>query len=87
MKVIMKVVDMLAWFDVEGKPHPIRFRTTDNNGENIIIKLDCISNTEVEKYAGNIMFRFDCISTVNNVQRELQLKYETASCKWYLSKM
>jgi hypothetical protein len=87
MKVIMKVVDMLAWFDKDGKPHPIRFRTTDNKGENITIKLDAISNTEIEKHAGNRMVRFDCNATIRNMDRELQLKYEIASCKWYLAKM
>ncbi len=87
MKLIMKVVDMLAWFDTEGKPHPIRFRTTDSNGENITIKLDGISNVEYERHAGNRMVRFDCEATIENISRPLQLKYETASCKWYLAKI
>ncbi|MCK5129889.1 MAG: hypothetical protein KAQ68_08560 [Clostridiales bacterium] len=87
MKVIMKVVEMLAWFDTNGKPHPIRFRTQDNNGKNIIIKLDGILNSAIERHAGNQMVRFDCRVTIKNTQRELQLKYETTSCKWYLSKM
>ena len=87
MRVIMRAVDMLAWFDSDGKPHPIRFRTTNKNGENITIRLDGILNIETEKHAGNRMVRFDCRATVENIQRELQLKYETASFKWYLAKM
>lgn len=87
MKVIMRPIDMLAWFDTEGKPHPIRFRTTDNKGENITIKLDNISNIELEKHAGNRMVRFDCLATIRDIQRQLQIKYEMASCKWYLVKL
>lgn len=83
----MKAVDMLAWFDTEGNPHPIRFRTENREGENITIRLDGISNVEVERYAGNHMVRFDCCATIDSVQRQLQLKYETGSCKWYLAKM
>lgn len=87
MKVIMRPIDMLVWFDTEGEPHPIRFRTTDNQGENITIKLDNISNVELEKHAGNQIVRFDCLATIRDIQRQLQIKYEMTSCKWYLAKL
>jgi hypothetical protein len=87
VKTLMRPVDMIVWFDTEGKPHPIKFRTTDNQGRNIIIKLDSISNMEIERHAGNRMIRFDCVATIRKVQRQLQLKYEMASCKWYIASL
>jgi hypothetical protein len=87
MKLMMKTVDMLAWFDAEGNPAPIRFRLKNPEGENIIIKIDHIFSNEFEKSAGNSMIRFDCRATVDNASRILRLKYEMGSCKWYLAQM
>ncbi len=87
MKTMMKAVDMLAWFDTEGSPHPIRFRIINFECENIIIKIDQISHTEMENHAGNSMIRFDCRATVDETHRNVRLKYEINSCKWYLSEI
>jgi len=87
MKTMMKSVDMLAWFDSDGNPHPIRFRVQNQQDENIIIKIDHISNTEMERHAGNDMIRFDCRATMKSSCRNVQLKYEMGSCKWFLSKI
>lgn len=83
----MRPIDMIVWFDIEGKPHPIKFRTTDNQGEYIAISLDRVSYTEIEEHAGNRIIRFDCLATIRDIQRKLQIKYEMTSCKWYLAKL
>ena len=87
MKMMMKPVDMLAWFDMEGNPTPIRFRFKNIEGENIVIKIDHIFSNEFEKSAGNSIIRFDCRATTDNTSRFLRLKYEIGSCKWYLAQI
>ncbi len=87
MKTIMKPVDMLAWFDEQGTPHPIRFRIKSAESEDMIIRIERIMFKQRQKSGGNIMMRFDCRAHDGRMPREVQINYETASCKWYLMKM
>ena len=39
MKVLMKPIEMIAWFTQDGLPTPVRFRMEQPNGSYIVIKV------------------------------------------------
>ncbi|KUO75745.1 MAG: hypothetical protein APF81_17870 [Desulfosporosinus sp. BRH_c37] len=82
MKVLMKPIDMIAWFTKHGVPNPIRFRIDDQ-----VIKVQQVTSKSEEKLAGNRMIIFRCQSEINGVLRAFELKYELQTCKWFLFKM
>lgn len=87
MKVVAKPIEMLAWFDKDGVPNPVRFRITDEAGGFNVIKVDRIITRAKEKLAGNEMLIFHCQSSVGGVERPYELKYELKNCKWILFKI
>lgn len=87
MKVVAKSIEMVAWFDKEGIPHPVRFRITNKDESCSVIKIDTVVTREKERLAGNEMFIFNCKSLINGTERMLQIKYELCSCKWILFKI
>ena len=87
MKILMKSIETIAWFTVDGYPTPIRFRFSDKDIGNIIIPVQQILFSEEEKYAGNRMILYRCQSNINDILKEFELKYEIDTCKWFLYKM
>jgi len=87
MKIIKKDIDLLCWFDKKGMPHPIRFRLTDEEGSDVIIKVNKVIKQDLEKLAGNKMLVYTCQSVINNELKLLVLKYEIDTCKWMLFKI
>lgn len=87
MKVLMKPIEMIAWFNEDKYPIPLRCRITSEDMSNMVIKVDKILFKEEEKLAGNRMIVYRCESIVNNTQRIFELKYEIGTCKWYLYKI
>ena len=83
----MRPIEMLAWFNKDNYPVPLRYRITAEDSTKIVIKVEKILFREEEKLAGNRMVIYRCESTINQVQRIFELKYEIATCKWYLYKM
>lgn len=86
MKVLMKPVEMIAWFTTNKKPIPLRYRIVDENNTYKVIKVDRVLFAEEEKLAGNKMIVYRCESKINNLRRVYELKYEIDSCKWFLYK-
>lgn len=87
MKVLMKPIEMIAWFTNDKYPVPLRYRITSEDMSNTVIKVDKILFKEEEKLAGNRMIVYRCESIINNTQKIFELKYEIGTCKWYLYKM
>jgi hypothetical protein len=87
MKVLMKPIKMIAWFDENGKPNPVRFNISLPDESSVTIRIDRVIKKHEEKLAGNRMLVFTCQSVINNMERIYELKYELNSCKWYLYKM
>lgn len=87
MKVLMKPIEMIAWFTKDGLPIPLRYRITSEDKSDTVIKVDKILFKEEEKLAGNRMIVYRCESVINDTQRLFELKYELSTCKWYLYKM
>ncbi|MGI6563596.1 MAG: hypothetical protein ACOX3Q_13740 [Clostridia bacterium] len=87
MKVLMKPVDMISYNSTNGDLQPIKYRLSDENGMTKIIKIDRIIQTTEEKLSGNRMIIFRVQSIINGLERVYELKYEPATCKWYIYKM
>lgn len=87
MKILMKPIEMIAWFVKDNYPIPLRYRITSEDETNTVIKIDKILFKEEEKLAGNRMILYRCESLINQVQVIFELKYEIATFKWYLYKM
>jgi hypothetical protein len=87
MKVIAKPIDMIAWFEKEGKIHPIRFRIIDEAGNEQVIKIQRIFKVEKEKTAGNVMYKYTCQSVINGTEKRYEIKYELDTCQWMLFKI
>ncbi|KUO71306.1 MAG: hypothetical protein APF81_01700 [Desulfosporosinus sp. BRH_c37] len=82
MKVVMKPIDMIAWFTKDGVLTPVRYKIEDN-----VIKVDQVTSKSEEKLAGNRMIIYRCQSEINGVLRLFELKYELQTCKWFLYKI
>lgn len=87
MKILMKPIEMIAWFNLKEKPIPLRYRIIDENNRYRVIKVDKIIFAEEEKLAGNRMILYRCMSRVNNLERIYELKYEIDTCRWFLYKI
>lgn len=87
MKILMKPIEMIAWFVKDNYPIPLRYRITSEDETNTVIKIDKILFKEEEKLAGNRMILYRCESLIKQVQVIFELKYEIATFKWYLYKM
>ncbi|MCX7745975.1 MAG: hypothetical protein N2645_03645 [Clostridia bacterium] len=87
MKILMKPVEMIAWFTRDGVPNPLKYKLQNENKENVTISVQRIILRQEEKLAGNRMFIFRCQSIIGGVERIFELKYEINTCKWFLYKM
>ncbi|EGW41021.1 hypothetical protein [Desulfosporosinus sp. OT] len=86
MRILMQPIEMIAWFTLEGIPHPIRYKLTSDNDSSIVVKVSRVVTRSEEKLAGNRMFIFRCQSEVDGLLKLFELKYELSTCKWYLYK-
>lgn len=87
MKILMKPIEMIAWFNKDAYPVPLRYRITAEDMSDVVIRVDKIIFRQEEKLAGNRMILYRCESIINDVQKPFELKYELSTCKWYLFKM
>jgi hypothetical protein len=86
LKILMKPIKMIAWFEENGKLTPVRYQVAEVDG-NKIIKIDRILYQEEERLAGNRMYIYKCQSIINGIEKVYELKYELSTCKWFLYKM
>lgn len=86
MKILMRPIEIIAWFTSEGVPRPLKFRIFYNDSTTVI-KVDKVVFKTEEKIAGNKMLIFRCQSVIGGILRDFELKYEYATCRWFLYKM
>lgn len=84
LKIVAKSIEMVAWFDIDGKPNPVRFKVSE--GEAYVIKIDRVIKLYKERIAGNDMIIFVCQSSIAGNERLYEIKYEMCTCKWMLFK-
>jgi len=87
MKIVAKMVEMIAWFKTDGDIRPLKFRMCDEHSHTKVIKVDQIIATEKEKYAGKNMYLFKCQSEIEGELKRFEIKYEVETCKWVLYKI
>ena len=87
MKVLMKPIEMIAWFTTEKMPIPLRYRLIDEDHTYKVVQVDKVIFAEEEKLAGNRMILYRCQSKINKFQTIYELKYEIDTCKWFLYKI
>ena len=87
MKVLMKQIEMIAWFNGEQFPVPLRFRIEAEDGSNLVVKIGRILFQEEEKLAGNRMVVYRCQGIFQGLEKIFELKYEILTCRWFLFKI
>ena len=85
MKVVVKPIQMIAWFNEDGSINPIKFKIEEDGAK--VIKINKILKSEREKLAGNIMEKFTCTSTIGGTEKIFEVKYDSKSYKWILFKI
>lgn len=79
MKILNVPIDMIAIFESDsGSIIPFKFKYNDMG-----IKVQKISKTYEEKFAGNKRIVFVCLHNGKDIY---EIKYEVDSLKWYLFK-
>lgn len=86
MKIIMKEIEMIAYFECEGTPTPLKYRIEGEEGKHVV-SVEKILWHQEDKRAGNRMLTYLCQSNFCGVMRQYELRYETQSLKWFLYKM
>ena len=82
MKIQMTPITVLAHFEEDGTPHPLRFKLADRE-----YKIEQVVTVTEEKLAGNKMLCFRCQSEIDGVLKPYEIKFEVGTCKWFLYKM
>lgn len=85
MKVIAKKIEMIAYFKEDGNIIPIKFKIEEEVPQ--VIKINKIISTTTEKFCGNKMLVFTCVSIINNLEKILEIKYDIEKCNWILYKI
>ena len=83
MRRVAKSIKMIAWFDEDGKINPMKFKI-EGEDEGKVIYINRILNRELEKLAGNIMWKFTCSSIIDGIENVYQIKYDLLASKWLL---
>lgn len=86
MKLMMKPIEMIAWFTMEGVPIPLKFRVRENE-EWRTIKVDDVCHKDYKYSEGIHIHTFICQSLLNGMLRKYEVVYEHETCKWILHKM
>jgi len=82
LKILMTPIVVLAWFENDGTPHPLRLKLAEET-----IKIEQIISLTEEKLAGNKMLNFRCQSDIKGELKPYEIKFEFNTCKWFLYKM
>ena len=86
MKIISKPVKMVAVFDEQGFPTPIRFRI-EEEGIPQTVKVDHVLSTKAIRPAGMDAFVFCCQSEIRGALKQYELVYRIKPHQWELYKI
>ena len=82
MKILMTPIKVLAHFEENGTPHPLRFKLADRE-----LKIELVLSMTEENLAGNKMLCFRCQSEIDGAMKLFEIKFELGTCKWFLWKV
>jgi len=86
VKILAKPVHMIAVFDEDGAPIPLRFRI-EEDGVLQVIKVDKVVSSESIRPAGMDAFVFRCQSEIRGVLKQYELVYRVKPHQWELYKI
>ena len=86
MKIIAKEIEMISVFKKDGKIEPIKFKISDNDGEEQLIRVSKITSVTETKMAGITSVIFLCESVINEINKQYELKYRIGEHRWELYK-
>ncbi|MGE5633243.1 MAG: hypothetical protein ACM3TR_19435 [Caulobacteraceae bacterium] len=84
MKSARKPIEVISLFDFEGNVSPIRFRYIDDHEIALVVSIDKVLKKDIDKFAGNKMLKFSCISNLNGLSKTYEIRYEIDTCRWFL---
>lgn len=87
MKTLAKPIEMISWTEENGKIHPLRFKIENKEGERYVYKIEKIYTSELERIAGNKVYKFTCEITINHINKICELRYDVDTCRWSLFKL
>ena len=87
MKVLALPIEMISYTDNNGNIKPVRFRMQIGDEPMQVIKIDKVIVKDTQRFAGNIMTVYKCQSSIDNVMKLFEIKYELSTCKWILYKI
>ena len=79
-----KPIEVIAWFDMEGNPAPLKFRYLDEREEAAVVKIDKVIRRDTDNFAGNRMIKYFCESTTAARGCPFEIRYELDTCRWFL---
>lgn len=86
MKVVAKNIEMIAYFEEDGKIKPIRFRIREEESFKVV-SIAKIMKIDSEKLCGNRMWVYTCSAVIDNIEKVFEIKYDIEKCKWILFKI
>jgi len=87
MKTLAKPIEMISWTEENGRIHPIRFKIENKEGVRHVYKIAKIYTSDLEKIAGNKVYKFTCEINMNDINRICELRYDLETCCWNLFKL
>lgn len=87
MKTLAKPIEVISWTEEDGEIRPLRFRMLNEEGERSVHKIRKIYSSEMDRIAGNKVYKFNCELHINGRSRLCEIRYDLDTCKWNLFKM
>lgn len=84
MKVVLKEIEMIASFDVNGKIKPERFRLETDYDGLMVIKVDTILSVQEENNNGRKKLVYECQSLIDNITKQYIIKFDLSTSTWIL---
>ena len=77
-----KEIQVIAWFDTNGKITPIKFKYEEESVQ--VICINKILSRTYEKVAGGQLWNFKCSSLIEGIEKLYTIKYDLINGKWML---
>ncbi|QAA32982.1 hypothetical protein [Clostridium manihotivorum] len=85
--ILNKSIEMVAAFNKDGKVIPVRFRVFSEDESYTVFTVNKILRVDEAKSNMENVILFNCKSTINNIEKDIELKYIKDTCMWYLNKI
>jgi molybdate-binding protein len=84
LKVVSKAIDCVVYFDLKGKPRPLKFRYLNEEEFYVVVKVDKVIHQELQTFTGAKTWLFQCQSMINGTAKAYEIKFEILSRRWLL---